>query len=293
MEKRRLGRGLDALLAGAANDPTTTETTVANGQGRIAIERIDHNPYQPRSAFDEDDLASLSDSIRTHGILQPLVVRPVGDRYQLIAGERRLRAAQAAGFADVPVHVVDCNDQQVLEAALVENIQRTDLNPIEKAHGFQDYLQRFHMTHEQLATRLGLDRSTVTNLIRLLELPAEVQSAVAVGQITAGHARALLAVADRHRQLSLCKEIIARGHSVRATEALVKENKSEPAPPASRHGPEKTTHVQSLEDELRQILATRVEIRVRGKDRGQIILAFESNDDFERLLDVLRRPVNS
>jgi ParB family transcriptional regulator, chromosome partitioning protein len=116
---------------------------------------------------------------------------------------------------------------------------------------------------------------------------------VAVGQITAGHARALLAVADRHRQLSLCKEIIARGHSVRATEALVKENKSEPAPPTSRHGPEKTAHVQSLEDELRQTLATRVEIRVRGKDRGQIILAFESNDDFERLLDVLRRPVNS
>jgi ParB family chromosome partitioning protein len=291
MEKRRLGRGLDALLAGA-NNSDATQTAVANGQTRIAIEQIDHNPYQPRAAFDDDDLAALSDSIRTHGILQPLVVRPVGERYQLIAGERRLRAAQAAGFADVPVHVVDFNDQQVLEAALVENIQRTDLNPIEKAHGFQDYLQRFHMTHEQLATRLGLDRSTVTNLIRLLELPSEVQSAVAVGQISAGHARALLAVTDRQRQLSLCREIIARGHSVRATEALVKEHKSEPASPTARAVPEKTAHVQAIEDELRQTLATRVEIRVRGKDKGQILIAFETNDDFERLLEVLRRPAN-
>jgi ParB family transcriptional regulator, chromosome partitioning protein len=293
MEKRRLGRGLDALLAGTGNDPNTAETAAANGQTRIAVERIDHNPFQPRSSFDDDDLAALSDSIRTHGILQPLVVRPAGDRYQLIAGERRLRAAQAAGFADVPVHVVDFNDQQVLEAALVENIQRTDLNPMEKAHGFQDYLQRFHMTHEQLATRLGLDRSTVTNLVRLLELPPEVQTAVAVGQITAGHARALLAVTDRQRQLSLCKEIIARGHSVRATEALVKEHKGEPATATPKAAPEKTAHVQSIEDELRQTLATRVEIRVKGKDKGQIVLAFESNDDFERLLEVLRRPANS
>ena len=283
MEKRRLGRGLDALLA------STGSSLGANGQTCVAVDRIDHNPYQPRKMFDDEELEALSESIRTHGILQPLVVRPVGDRYQLVAGERRLRAAQAAGFGEVPVHVVDFNDQQILEAALVENIQRTDLNPIEKAQGFHDYLQRFHMTHEQLASRLGLDRSTVTNLVRLLELPAEVQSAVRVGQITAGHARALLAVTDRQRQLSLCREIIARGHSVRATEALVKEHKADPAATTARSAPEKTAHVQSIEDELRQLLATRVEIRVRGKDRGQIILAFETNDDFERLLEVLRR----
>lgn len=295
MEKRRLGRGLDALLAGTVNGPSTSvvEDGSANGQTRIAIERIDHNPYQPRKIFEEDDLAALSESIRTHGILQPLVVRPIGDRYQLIAGERRLRAAQAAGFADVPVHVVDFNDQQVLEAALVENIQRTDLNPIEKAQGFEDYLQRFHMTHEQLAARIGLDRSTVTNLVRLLELPPEVQTSVRVGQITAGHARALLAITDRDRQLSLCKEIIARGHSVRTTEALVKEQKSEPSSPSIRTPAEKTTHVQSIEDELRQTLATRVEIRLKGRDKGQIILTFESNDDFERILEALRAPAKS
>jgi ParB family chromosome partitioning protein len=295
MEKRRLGRGLDALLAGTANGPNASavEDGSADGQHRIPIERIDHNPFQPRKIFEDDDLAALSESIRTHGILQPLVVRPLGDRYQLIAGERRLRAAQAAGFADVPVHVVDFNDQQVLEAALVENIQRTDLNPIEKAQGFEDYLHRFHMTHEQLAARLGLDRSTVTNLVRLLELPPDVQTAVRVGQITAGHGRALLAVTDCQRQLSLCKEIIARGHSVRTTEALVKEQKSEPAQASGRTAPEKTTHVQSLEDELRQTLATRVEIRLKGKDRGQIILAFESNDDFDWIMEVWRGPAKS
>jgi ParB family chromosome partitioning protein len=291
MEKRRLGRGLDALLASTENSPiATAEGAARNGQTQVAVDRIDHNPYQPRKVFDDEDLASLSESIRTHGILQPLVVRPVGDRYQLIAGERRLRAAQAAGFGEVPVHVVDFNDQQVLEAALVENIQRTDLNPIEKAQGFHDYLQRFHMTHEHLASRLGLDRSTVTNLLRLLELPPEVQSAVRVGQISAGHARALLAVTDHQRQLSLCKEIIARGHSVRMAEALAKQQKTATSAPAARAAPEKTTHVQSIEDELREALAVRVEIRVKGKDRGQILLGFESNDDFERILEVLRRP---
>jgi ParB family chromosome partitioning protein len=285
MERRRLGRGLDALLAGThadGDDGAAAETT------RLAVEQIDHNPYQPRRAFDEDELAALSESIRSVGILQPLVVRAVGDRFQLVAGERRLRAAQAVGFSDVPVRVVDFNDQQVLEAALVENIQRTDLNPIEKAQGFQDYLQRFTMTHEELAKRLGLDRSTVTNLVRLLELQPDVQAAVRSGQISASHARALLAVTDPERQVSLCREIIARGHSVHATEALIKERRTEPATSAPKAGPGKTRHVQAIEDELRKRLATRVEIRLRSKDKGQIILTFESNDDFERLLEALR-----
>jgi ParB family chromosome partitioning protein len=289
-EKRRLGRGLDALLGNGGNGGATTEATVPSS---VAVERIDQNPYQPRKAFDEDELASLSDSIRTHGILQPLVVRPVGDRFQLVAGERRLRAAQAVGLGEVPVRVVDFNDQQVLEAALVENIQRKDLNPIEKAQGFQDYLQRFEMTHEDLAKRLGIDRSTLTNLVRLLELAPEVQTAVRVGQITAGHARALLAVTEPGRQIALCKEIIARGHSVRTTEALVKEPKPEAAVAEPREAPEKTAHVQAIEDELRQTMATRVEIRLRGKEKGQIVIGFETNDDFERVLERLRGPRNN
>jgi ParB family chromosome partitioning protein len=288
MEKKtRLGRGLDALLSGMDNGATTAAV-----QPEVSVERIDHNPYQPRRSFDEDELSSLGESIRSHGVLQPLVVRPVGDRYQLIAGERRLRAARAVGLPAVPVRVVDFNDQQVLEAALVENIQRTDLNPIEKAHGFKEYLGRFHMTHEQLAARLGVARTTITNLLGLLELPAEVQEAVRLGQLTTGHAKILKGIEEPARQIELCKEIITRGLSVHATDALLKDRLQEPAAKKGsepKPPPEKTAHVQGIEDELRQKLATRVEIRLREKNKGQIVVSFESSDDFERILEVLRR----
>jgi ParB family chromosome partitioning protein len=289
MEKKaRLGRGLDALLGGAADG----NGAATGDPAQVPLERIEHNPYQPRKAFDEDELTALSASIRTVGILQPLVVRQIGDHYQLIAGERRLRAAKDAGMTSVPVRVVNFNDQQVLEAALVENIQRTDLNPIEKAQGFKDYLDRFKMTHDDLAKRLGLARPTITNLVGLLDLPPEIQDMVRVGQITLGHAKIVKGITDRERQLALCKHIIAQGLSVHSTEALLKQPAQPEAakePPAPKDAPEKTTHVQGIEDELRQKLATKVEIRVRGKDKGQIVLGFESNDDFERLLEVLRR----
>ena len=284
-EKPRLGRGLDALFGS-----TVTEEygPAAVGQTVVPIERIEHNPYQPRKTFDEEELSGLSDSIRTHGVLQPLVVRPVGDHYQLVAGERRLRAAQAAGFTEVPVRVLDFNDQEVLEAALVENIQRSDLNPIEKAQGFKEHLDRFGLTQERLAGRLGLDRTTISNLVGLLDLPDEVQEAVRLGQVTTGHAKILKGLKERDRQVSLCKEIIARGYSVRALESLLKEQRAESKGNGDNGTPEKTAHVQAIEDELRQLLATRVDIRLRGKDRGHIVLAFESNDDFERLIDRLR-----
>jgi ParB family chromosome partitioning protein len=287
MEKKsRLGRGLDSLFSGPASSSAAP--------GQVSLDCIDQNPYQPRKSFDDDELATLQESIRNHGVLQPLVVRPVGDRFQLIAGERRFRAARAIGLETVPVRVLDFNDQQVLEAALVENIQRADLNPIEKAHGFKDYLDRFAMTHEQLAARLGLARTTITNLVGLLDLPLEVQDAVRVGQLTTGHAKVIKGVEDPARQVALCKEIIARGLSVQATDALAKQ----PATPAessnghSGNGKppvEKTAHVQGIENELRQKLATRVEIRLKGNDRGQLVINFETNDDFERLLEVLRR----
>jgi ParB family chromosome partitioning protein len=285
MEKKiRLGRGLDTLFSHPLD--------VAPSQ--VALDQIEHNPFQPRRAFDPDELSSLSASIRAHGVLQPLVVRMVEGRYQLIAGERRLRAARAAGLPAVPVRVVDFNDQQVLEAALVENIQRADLNPIEKAQGFKEHLDHFGLTHEQLAARLGLARTTITNLVNLLELPPEVQDAVRTGQLSTGHAKLLKGVTDRKRQLGLCREIIARGLSVHATEALIKQPAHE-GHAASENGadlqpaPEKTAHVQAIEDELRQKLSARVEIRLRGPDKGQIVLGFASNDDFERLLEVLRR----
>jgi ParB family chromosome partitioning protein len=294
MEKKsRLGRGLDALLGGADEGGVAT----AGSQSQVPVEAIEQNPYQPRKTFDHDELASLCASIRTHGVLQPLVVRQVGERYQLVAGERRLRAARDAGLLSVPVNVVDFNDQQTLEAALVENIQRSDLNPIEKAHGFKEYLTRYHMTHEQLAARLGLGRATITNLVALLELPAELQDSVRVGQLSTGHAKILKGITDPARQIALGKEIIARGLSVHATEAFLKQLAASSEPQASASGDngkdrvpaEKTTHVQGIENELRQKLSLRVDIRVKSKDKGQIVLAFESNDDFERLLEVLRR----
>jgi ParB family transcriptional regulator, chromosome partitioning protein len=289
-KKTRLGRGLDALLSDMPGEDGPTV-----GSSEVAVDAIENNPYQPRKQFDEDDLESLSASIKTHGVLQPLVVRQVGDRYQLIAGERRLRAARAAGLPAVPVRLVDFNDQQVVEAALIENIQRSDLNPIEKAQGFKDYLDRFQMTHDQLARRLGLGRPTITNLVSLLELPGDVQESVRVGQLSTGHAKLLRGINDQGQQSRVAKEIIARAMSVHASEAYIKQGSSEPAPadPSPKEepapAPEKTAHVQGIEDELRQKLGLRVEIRVKGTDRGQIILGFESNDDFERLLEVLRR----
>jgi ParB family chromosome partitioning protein len=285
MEKRRLGRGLDALLNGGNGGPAVA---IAQQQ-EVAVDQIQHNPYQPRKAFDDEDLSRLSDSVRNHGILQPLVVRMVGEQYQLVAGERRLRAAQAAGLASVPVRIVDFNDQQTIEAALVENIQRTDLNPIEKAHGFKEYLDRFQMSHEQLAERLGLARPTITNLVGLLDLPPEIQEAVRLNQITLGHAKILKGVKDPQRQLALCKQIIAQGLSVHGTELITREQKPEPKSATVPPAEEKTNHVKAIEDELRQRFATHVEIRLKSKDKGQIVLGFETNDDFMRLLDFLRK----
>jgi ParB family transcriptional regulator, chromosome partitioning protein len=291
MEKKsRLGRGLDALLGDDAQAPSL------NTQAHVSVDVIEQSPFQPRKGFDDDELSSLSASIKTHGVLQPLVVRQVGDRFQLVAGERRLRAARAAGLASVPVTVVNFNDQQALEAALIENIQRSDLNPIEKAMGFKDYLDRYHMTHEHLATRLGLARPTITNLVALLELPAELQNAVRVGQLTTGHAKILKGITDPARQMQLSKEVMARGLSVHATEAFLKQQVADRQaatdnPGAANGKPvvEKTNHVLGVEDELRKKLGVRLEIKVKAKDKGQIILTFESNDDFERMLEVLRK----
>ena len=267
-KKFRLGRGLDALLSGG-EEPTPG--LGVSSRGDVSPDVIDANPFQPRKTFDDDDLSALSASIRNHGVLQPLVVRQVGDRYQLIAGERRLRAAQAVGLSAVPVTVVDFNDQQSFEAALVENIQRSDLNPVEKAQGFKDYLHRYQMTHEQLAGRLGLARPTITNLVALLDLPAPLQESVRVGQLTVGHAKILKGIPDPDRQVALGKEIINRGLSVHATDAFIKQQAGEergadkPAAEGAAKEPSgRTTHVAAIEDELRQKRGTPVEIKLRA-----------------------------
>lgn len=288
MEKRRLGRGLEALLGeGAASGTATAEAP---------LHAILQNPHQPRKSFDADELASLSASIKAHGVLQPLVVRQFGEGYQLIAGERRLRAATEAGLASVPIRIVDFNDQEVLEAALAENIQRSDLNPIEKAQGFKEYLDRFGLNHDQLAQRLGLARSSITNLVNLLDLAAEVQEGLRNNQISEAHAKILKGIKDHAKQIAVFRQIVSMGLSVKATDQFLREMKDgTDTPPAAvvseRHGSgeEKTAHVRSLEDELRQRLATPVEIKLRSKEKGQIVIRFDTNDDFMRVMDALRK----
>jgi len=288
--KPRLGRGLSALLgdAGPADAPAN----------RLPVGDVKQNPYQPRKRFDDDEHASLTASVRSHGVLQPIVVRRTDDGFQLIAGERRLRAAQAAGLTDVPVHVVAFDDQQVFEAALVENIQRSDLNAIEKAQGFRDYLDKFGVSQEALGAKLGLDRTTVSNLLGLLNLPPEVQDAVRLGQISLGHAKVLKGVPDADRQLALCRDTILKNYSVRALELLVKEQSLEAAAaatagadeePEERRPAEKTAHVKGIEDDLRQRLAVKIEIKVKAKDKGLIVIGFDTNDDFERIVQALTR----
>ena len=291
MDKTRLGRGLDALIPMLENGADAPAVATHVEQTQVPLDLIQHNPHQPRKSFDPDELAALCTSVKTLGILQPLVVRKIGDQYQLIAGERRLRAAHDAGLASVPVRIVDFNDQQVLEATLVENLQRTDLNPIEKAHGFMDYLNRFQISHEQLAQRLGLARTTIANLVNLLDLEPEVQDGLRTNQISEGHAKLLKGVKDRDRQLNVYRQIVAQGLTLKAAEPLVREVREDPAAPGE-HRPQRewrTKHVQALEDELRQKLAVKVEIKLKAKDKGQIVLRFESNDDFMRLLDILKR----
>ncbi len=282
----RLGRGLEALMG--------AEAPVAAAPARLPVASIEANPFQPRKTFDDDEITSLSESIRSHGVLQPLVVRASATGYQLIAGERRLRAAMEAGLENVPVTVVDFNDQQSYEAALVENIQRADLNPIDKAHGFKDYLARFSMTHDELAARLGLGRTTITNLVSLLDLPEDVQELVRIGQLSTGHAKVIKGLDDPAKQSALAREIIARGLSVNATSAMLAappaEGEEEAAPEKpSKPTATKTRHVMSIEDDLKRRMGLKVEIKVKAKDRGQVVLSFESNDDFERIVEALKK----
>jgi ParB family chromosome partitioning protein len=211
-----------ALMTGVV-DGGADVTRSSDGQQWLPLVAVDRNPYQPRTEFDEADIADLCDSIRTHGFLQPIVVRRAEGRYQLIAGERRLRAAQMAGWERVPVQIRDVTDRQAAELAIVENIQRKDLNPIEKAASFQRYMDEYQCTQEDLAGRVNVDRSTIANLVRLLELPAEVKQMVSHGDITAGHARALLPLGDEQEQMEFAKRIQKDSLSVRATEQAVTE----------------------------------------------------------------------
>jgi ParB family chromosome partitioning protein len=300
--RRRLGRGISSLLGSLADPPAILDgnQTVETASGEfISIDEglIARNPYQPRKEFEEAALAEMVESITQHGVLQPLLVRPFEGGYQLIAGERRLLAARKAGLAKVPCRVVDLDERGVCEVAIIENVQRTDLNDLEKAQAFQDYLDKFGSTIEELAGRLGKNRSTVSNCLRLLELPDFIKIALQSGRISAGHARALLPLDEEADQIAMCQRIESEKLSVRQTEDAIREKlqSSETLPFAggeTRGKPgaaELSNHIRDLQQQLREILGTKVDIRLKGKESGRLIVHFASNDEFERVVGFLRR----
>lgn len=270
MTKRGLGRGLGALLSVTPEEGESLRD--------LAISEIGPNPNQPRKAFDINGLEELSVSIRQSGMLQPLVVRRAGLGYQLIVGERRLRAAKMAGLERVPAIVREATDSEALELALVENLLREDLNPMEEAEAYQRLVAEFGWTQEELAGRVGKDRSSIANCLRLLRLPAVIQDDLRAGRLTMGHARALLALASQPEQLQLREEILAHSWSVRTTEEGVQ--KSQIPRRARRRSPE----LAALEDALRERLATRVRL-VGTERRGRIEISYASREELERLID--------
>ena len=307
--KKRLGRGLEALLS-AGNSITSSPEPIVTIQTEVATDpemkqagaaetsdivhlnvfEIEDNPFQPRREFSESEIASLSESLKEHDILQPILVRIVNNRYQLISGERRLRAAVQAGWKTIPARIRVANDRLVSELAIVENLQRKDLNPIEKALSFRRYIDEHACTQEELAGRLKIDRSTLANLIRLLELPREVQKALSESKLSAGHARALLPLGEEHQQIQFCDRIQAERLSVRDTERIVAERiESEDAPEIhnGRVRRPRSHQMDTMEQALKLALGTKVKIKAGKRGKGSIVIDFANGQEFERLNDLL------
>jgi ParB family chromosome partitioning protein len=301
---RRLGRGLEALISTARQQreapPAGTQPAPAAGSDlhRIRIADISPNHFQPRRTFTEADLAELEASLRTNGLLQPITVRPKGEaRWELVAGERRLRAASRIGWTEIPAVVRDFDDRAMLTLALVENLQRSDLNALEEAEGYQRLIDEFGLTQQQVADAVGKDRTTITNLLRVLSLPPSIRTMVEQGLLSTGHARALLALRDPRRQQDLATEVVAKQLSVRQTEARARGGVSEStlaqktSPTRDGATPSATRStdpaVRRLEEQLRRRLQTDVAIQQSVEGKGTVRLSFYSADDLERLLDLL------
>ena len=283
MTRKALGRGLEALISGdTASVATEGLTPLSAGVSDVAIDTVGPNPFQPRTRFDEAALKELADSIRASGVLQPLLVRRVGPGdHQLVAGERRLRAARMAGLARVPVIVREVDDRAMLEIALVENIQREDLNPIDEAKGYQALIEKVGLTHDQLSERLGKQRATISNALRLLTLPPEVMDMVSRGTLSAGHARALLGLESRGDLLAAARYISGKGFSVRRTEAFVRRRqRTVKAKPRST----RANGLADMETKLQQKFSTKVAISA-GRRGGKVEFEYYGQEDLERLLE--------
>jgi len=288
-KKKALGRGLSALLDNAESETTQKEISgeyTVEYIAQIRVDQIESNPFQPRDHFDENELRELSASIQEHGIIQPLTIRRIGHhKYQLIAGERRLKASVLAGLTQVPAYLRLANDEQMLEMALVENIQREDLNPLEIAISFQRLLEECRISQEDLSQKVGKDRSTVSNYIRLLKLPSEIQVAVRDNLITMGHARAIINVQDEKSQLLILKKILERKSSVREVEEMVRNLGKEKRPVTNRKIlPAKYEKARSL---LHDKLLSKIELKLNRKGSGTIIIEFTSSEDFDRIISKL------
>jgi ParB family chromosome partitioning protein len=293
-KQRRLGRGLEALISSAA---TVASQDAARREGaesdtpyrELSISAIRANRFQPRREFKPEELTELEFSLKTSGLLQPITVRPAGpNNFELIAGERRLRAATRLGWERIPAVVKDIDDQTALTLALVENLQRTDLNPLEEAEGYQRLVEEFGLTQQQIAEVVGKDRSTVANTLRILALPPAVRRMIAESLLSLGHARALLTLGDERAITSAARAVVARGMSVREVEKMArasspKRSSTTSSTPIDTRSPE----VRNIEAQLRKHLQTDVHIVLGGKDKGELKIPFYSIDDLERLLDLL------
>ena len=286
-EKQRLGRGLEALLG-----PISREQAEASGALReIAVAAISANPFQPRRSFDDTALAELTSSIEASGLLQPIVVRPVGSRYEIIAGERRWRAVQRLGWSKVPAVVRDLDDRTTLTLALIENLQRDDLTALDEAIGYQRLMGEFDVAQAEVARLVGKDRSTIANTLRLLKLPAEVQELLQLRKISEGHGRALLALDDPTEMRRLAREIVTHGWSVREVEALVRGEMPEKGrgkmmkKPATQKPA--SADARRVEDALRKRLGTDVRLTAKRRGRGLLAISYYSNDDLARVLELI------
>ena len=286
-KKRGLGRGLDAILQSPETDITSADISgnyVAGAIAQIEIDKIETNPFQPRTDFDENALTELAESIKKQGVIQPVTVRKMGyDKYQLISGERRLRASKLAGLKNIPVFIRVANDEQMLEMALIENIHRENLNAIEVAISYQRLLEECELTQDQLSEKVGKDRSTVANFLRLLKLPAEIQIAIRDGFITMGHAKALISISDKKKQLVILKRIIDEDLSVRQVEMLAREKTVK----KQMNVLPESYKIQA--DALSKALQMGVKVSRDNKGKGSLTINFKNDVEFERLLDFINK----
>jgi len=290
-KKSALGRGLSAILESPETDITSKDISgnyVVGAIANISLEKIEANPFQPRDRFEVNSMNELAASIEEQGVIQPVTVRKLGfDKYQLISGERRFKAARIAGLAEIPCYIRVANDQQMLEMALIENIHRKDLNAVEIAISYQRLLEECRITQEKLSERIGKDRSTITNYMRLLKLPPEIQIALREEKISMGHARCLINIEEPEIQVALLKEIITKNLSVREAEKIAKEKKIPPKKSEIQGKTKLPEKHASLASQLAGQLETKVDIRRNNKGKGSIVISFNSEKEFDRIVSLL------